>query len=248
MINQATISKLYEMHLKAMAESFNDQLKDPGCKELHFEERFGLLVDAEWCRRKNNKLQRIIKNANLKFNQASIEGVEYHKDRDLDRSEILRLSSCGYIRDNHNLIIMGATGSGKSWLACALGIAACRKFYPVKYVRLPELLDELIISRGEGLFQKVIKKYKKIKLLILDEWLLTPLKEQESRDLLEIIEARYQQASTIYCSQFKPGGWHEKIGQSSLADAILDRIIHDSYQILIGGKMSMRERKSFKKA
>jgi DNA replication protein DnaC len=184
----------------------------------------------------------------LKFNQASIEDVEYHKDRNLDRSEILRLSSCGYIRDNHNLIIMGATGSGKSWLACAFSIAACRKFYPVKYVRLPELLDELIVSRGEGLFQKVIKKYKQIKLLILDEWLLTPLKEQESRDLLEIIEARYQQASTIYCSQFKPGGWHEKIGQNTLADAILDRIIHDSYHILIEGKMSMRERKSFKKA
>lgn len=238
MINQPTISKLYEMRLSAMAESFNAQLRDPEYKELQFEERFGLLVDAEWTRRKNNKLQRVIKNANLKFTQACIEDVEYHKDRQLDKSEILRLSSCGYIRDNRNIIIMGASGSGKSWLACALGIAACRNYYQVKYTRLPELLDELTVARGEGLFKKAIKKYKQIKLLILDEWLLTPLKEKE---------ARYQQASTIYCSQFKTGGWHEKIGQNTLADAILDRIIHDSYHILIEGKMSMRERKSFKK-
>jgi len=246
MINQPTINKLHEMHLGTMAETFSVQLMDTSFKNLQFEERFGLLVDAEWARRKNNKLQRIIRKANFKFNQASIEDVEYHDDRNLDRSEIARLSTCNYISDNRNIIIMGASGNGKSWLGCAFGMAACRNYYPVKYIRLPELFDDLAVARGEGTFKKIIKQYKQIKLLILDEWLLTPLRELEARDLLEIVEARYQRCSTIYCSQFRPGGWHEKIGQDTLADAILDRIIHDSYKIFIDGKMSMRERKGLK--
>ena len=247
MINQSTISKLHEMHLNTMAETFSNQLRDPEFSNLHFEERFGLLVDAEWAKRKNNKLQRMIKQAKLKFTQACIEDIEYHPDRKLDRSEITRLSTCNFISENRNIIIIGASGNGKSWLGCAFGIAGCRNYYTVKYIRLPELLDELAVARGEGMFKKIIRQYKKVKLLILDEWLLTPLKDQEARDLLEIVEARYQYSSTIYCSQFRPGGWHEKIGQETLADAILDRIIHDSYHIFIDGKMSMRERNGLKK-
>lgn len=131
---------------------------------------------------------------------------------------------------------------GKHTLPEALGIAACRQFYKVKYVRLPDLLDELAVARGEGIFQKAMKPYKPVNLLILDEWLLTPLKGNEARDLLEIIESRHHQGSTIFCSQFDPRGWYEKIGEDTLADAILDRIIHNSYQILIDGKESMRER------
>ncbi len=247
MISQSTVNKLHEMHLSAMADTFCQQLHDGAFKDLLFEERFSLLVDAEWARRKNNRLQRLIKKANLKFSQASIEDVEYHDDRKLDRSEIIRLSTCSYISENRNIIIMGASGNGKSWLGCAFGIAACRNYYPVRYIRLPELLDDLAVARGEGIFKKVIKQYKQIKLLILDEWLLTPLREQEARDLLEIIEARHQHSSTIFCSQFRTGGWHEKIGQETLADAILDRIIHDSYPIFIDGKVSMRERNGIKK-
>ncbi|MDP2172318.1 MAG: ATP-binding protein [Candidatus Cloacimonadaceae bacterium] len=169
--------------------------------------------------------------AGFKFSNAYLADVDYHDDRKLDRSEILRLSSCSYMVDNRNIIIMGASGNGKSWLACAFGIAACKQYYPVKYVRLPELWDELAIARGEGTFQKTIRQYKQVRLLILDEWLLTPLREQEARDLLEIVEARYQYASTIFCSQFRPGGWHEKIGQETLADAILDGsfTIHTRY-------------------
>lgn len=247
MINQSTTTKLREMHLSAMAEALQDQVKDPAHKELSFEERLGLLVDAEWTSRKHNRLQKLIKQACLKFSNASIPDIEYHEDRKLDRSLILKLASCSYINENHNIIIMGASGNGKSWLACALGIAACQHYYPVKYVRLPELLDEFAVARGIGTFKRVIKQYKSVRLLILDEWLLTPLAGQEAHDLLEIIEARHHLASTIFCSQFKPGGWHEKIGQDTLADAILDRIIHDSYQIYIEGKVSMRERKGLKR-
>jgi DNA replication protein DnaC len=247
MINQSTTMKLREMHLGAMAEAFQDQIKDDSHKELSFEERFGMLVDTEWTSRKHNRLQKLIKQACLKFSNASIPDVEYHDDRKLDRSQILKLASCSYIRENHNIIIMGASGNGKSWLACAFGIAACQHYYSVKYIRLPELLDEFAIARGTGTIKKVLKQYKSVRLLILDEWLLTPLVGPEAHHLLEIIEARHLCASTIFCSQFKPGGWHENIGQDTLADAILDRIVHDSYQIFINGKMSMRERKGLKR-
>lgn len=131
----------------------------------------------------------------------------------------------------------------KTYLACAFGIAACRNFYPVKYIRLPDLLNELAVARGEGIYQKVMKQYKKVPLLVLDEWLLVSLKESEARDLLEIVEARHQRGSTIFCSQFTPAGWHGKIGESTLADAILDRIVYNSYTITIEGIDSMRKRK-----
>jgi DNA replication protein DnaC len=153
------------------------------------------------------------------------------------------LAAGAYIQDKLNIIIMGASGAGKTYLACAFGIAACRNFYPVKYVRLPELLNELAVARGEGIYKRVMKTYKKIPLLILDEWLLVSLKESEARDLLEIVEARHQIGSTIFCSQFAPAGWHGKIGESTLADAILDRIVHSSYTITIEGMDSMRKRK-----
>lgn len=243
MLNDTTTNKLHEMRLSVMANSFRDQLKNNDFSNMSFEERFGLLIDAEWCARKNNRLLRLIKKADYPFNDACIENVEYHSDRNLDKVQITRLSSCNYIEECHNIIILGATGSGKTYLSTALGMSACRSFYTVKYVRLPELLAELAISRGDGTYRKVIKQYKQVKLLILDEWLLFPLKESEARDLLEIIESRYKKASTIFCSQFEVAGWYHKIGESTLADAICDRIVHDSYTIVIDGKDSMRKKK-----
>lgn len=243
MLDQNTVSKLQEMRLGTMAASFQKQLADNAASELSFEERFGLLVDAEWTARKNNRLTRLIRKADYAFPNACLEDIEYHADRKLDKPLITRLGSCGYVDDCHNIMILGATGSGKTFLANAFGITASRSFYTVRYVRLPELLAELAVARAEGSYRKAIKQYRQVKLLILDEWLLYPLKESEARDLLEITEGRYKKASTIFCSQFEVGGWHQKIGESALADAICDRIVHDSYTIVIGGADSMRKRK-----
>lgn len=234
------------MRLTAMADSFKDQIVNPKYHELTFEERFGLMVDTEWSRRKSNKLAKLIKKAGFRFSQACIEDIEYHSDRKLDKAFIQRLAECNYIPGKRNIIIMGASGNGKTYMACAFGVAACRKQYTVNYVRLPDLLSELAVARGEGIYQKVMKQYKRISLLILDEWLLTPLVGPQAMDVLEIVEARHQSASTIFCSQFQPRGWHDQIGEDTLADAILDRIVHDSYTIFIDGDKSMRERHGIK--
>ena len=230
------------MRLTAMAESYLNQDDHSDFDDMSFDERFAMIVDTEWARRKSNKLNRLIQRAAFRFPNARVEEIEYHADRKLDKHQLTRLSSCVYVKELRNVIIMGASGNGKSYVACALGNAACRHFHTVKYIRLPELLDELAVARGEGIFKKVIKQYKNVNLLILDEWLLTPLKESEARDLFEIIEARHQQSSTIFCSQFAPEGWYEKINQETLADAILDRIVHNSHKIFIDGHKSMRER------
>jgi len=243
MLTENTVSKLHEMKLSVMAQSFREQMTNHEFVGLSFEDRFSLLVDSEWASRKSNRLNRLIRSAEYSIPDASVENIEYSPSRNLDKALISRLSSCVYVLEANNVIILGATGVGKTYLASALGMAANRSFYAVRYIRLPDLLAELAISRGDGTYRKVMKKYKQIKLLILDEYLLFPLKESEARDLLEIVEARHKVASTIFCSQFAVAGWYAKIGEPTLSDAICDRIVHNSYTIKIDGD-SMRKRKS----
>lgn len=243
-MSEQTLTKLIEMKLSGMAESYKEQAANKEFQKMAFEDRFSLLVDLEYARRKNNKLQRLIKTATFLNSNASIEDLEYHEDRRLNKELILKLASCTYILDGHNIILKGPTGSGKSFLATAFGVSACRQFFNVKYIRLPELLDELSLAKlaADGSYRKSIKKYTKVDLLILDEWLLTDLTTDEAAILLEITEARHKVGSTIFCSQIDPSGWHLKLGNETIAEAILDRIIHDSYQILLDGEVSMRER------
>lgn len=244
MIIESTLSKLNEMKLTSMYEQYRRQIKDSSLSALSFDDRFGLLVDTEWSNRKNNRLRRLIHAAGFDQTQACIAGINYIPSRQLNRALIEKLSECNYIQEHHNIIIMGATGAGKSYLSCAFGISACQKFYTVKYIRLPDLMVEMAVARAEGTYKKIMKQYHKIDLLILDEWMLVQLKESEARDLLEIIHSRHHKSSTIFCSQFGVAGWHSKIGEATIADAILDRIVHDSYIIEIHSgenELSMRE-------
>jgi len=243
MLDNNTVQKLHEMKLSVMAATFRKQLEDQAFAALSFEERFGLIVDAEWASRKSNRLARLIRKANFDFPGACLENVDYRADRELDKALITRLGTCNYIEDCRNIIILGASGCGKTWISNAFGNAACRNFYTVRYVRLPDLLTELAVARAEGCYRKVMDQYKKVRLLILDEWLLYPLSDADVRDILEVTERRCKKGSTIFCSQYDVGGWHEKLGEPTIADAVCDRIVHDSYTVLIKGEESMRKRK-----
>ena len=246
MVNMTTVTKLQEMKLSTMASAFQEQMKNPDFQNLAFEERVGLMVDQEWTVRKNNHMNRLMKGPGFSVSGACVENIEYVPERKLNKELITTLSTCNYIREHHNVILLGPTGSGKTYIGCALGVSAVRNFMKVKYTRLPELLTELTIAWASNTFPKVIQQYQKIPLLIIDEWLLYPLKETETRDVLEIIEARYQRASTIFCSQFDVPGWHDNFSSPLIADAICDRIAHDSYRILIESSESMRKRNSVK--
>jgi DNA replication protein DnaC len=241
MMDSSTVVRLHDLHLAEMAKEFQRQLSDPICGTMSFEERMALMVDLQWHNRKDARIERALKKAGLGVPGACIEDILYLPDRKMDKGMISSLASGNYIAEGRNIIIMGASGSGKSFIGCAFGNAACRNTLTTVYARLPDLLGELAVARAENTFRKTVKRYKNARLLILDEWLLYPLNPGEARDLLEIVEARAHGGSTIFCSQFAVEGWHEKIGEPTLADAVCDRIVHNSYKIILSGE-SMRKR------
>ena len=232
---QSTTDKLIEMRLTSMADAFTLQNADSNMKEVSFEDRFGMLVDIEYSNRKSNSLKRLIRNADFDQPEAHIADINYTSGRKLNRTLIDRLATCEYITEHRNLFITGATGSGKTYMACAFGMEACKQRFRTRYVRLPELLMDLEMARNDGTYKKVQAKYANPVLLIIDEWLLLKPNESEQHDILELLHRRRRNSSTIFCSQYDSSGWYEQLGgdDSPLAEAILDRIKHDAYKINI---------------
>jgi DNA replication protein DnaC len=237
MLNEQTLDKLYAMKLSGMAEAFKEQLQQPSLNHLSFEERLGILVDHQWTWKEDCRMKRLLKEAKLKIH-ACMEDIDYKHPRGVDRSVLMSLSSCDWIKKHQNIIVTGPTGVGKTFLACALAHKACREGYPTFYIRAPKFYYHLALAKADGSYGKTMAKLSKTHLLVLDDLGLAPMTDPERRDLLEVIEDRHGHASTILTSQLPVENWHENIGDPTIADAILDRLIHNAHRIhMKGGSM-----------
>lgn len=217
-----------------MAQTFDQQRGSGPHTELPFDDRFGLLVDAEWLAREQRKLTQRLRKAKLRY-PAALEDVDFTTPRGLARDVILSLGTGRWIQDRQNLVITGPTGIGKSWLASAFVQSACRHGFTATYVRAPRLLHDLAVSRGDGSYARLLARLAKLDLLAIDDWLLAPLTDAERRDLLEVIEDRSERVSTLIASQLPPTAWHAAIGEPSVADAICDRLIHRAHKLALKG-------------
>lgn len=242
MMNEQTLDKLYTMKLTGMADAFRDQLNQPSMNDLSFEERFALLVDQHFTWKEDRRMRTLLRQARLK-DSACVEDIDYKTPRGIDKSVLLSLSGCGWIKKAQNLIITGPTGVGKTYIACAMANSACRKGLPALYKRAPRLFQEIAVARADGSYPKLMNTLLKTKVLIIDDFCITPMKEVERKDLLEVIDDRHKLSSTIISTQVPVKNWFETIGNPTLADAILDRLIHNAHKIDLDGD-SMRKRRS----
>ncbi len=242
MLNNETMGKLRSMRLTGIADALEEQEENSGYREMEFGDRLGLLVDREFGRRRRNRLQRLVNGANFANSSACVEDIRYDDDRRLDRNLVLELASCNYVRHARNVVITGPTGAGKSYLTQALGQSACRQLSTVKYFQLPYMLEEFQMAGHKGLetYNRLLKQLVKVDLLILDDWLLFPVSEEDARLLLSLIDRRHNRKATIVASQYDPAEWLDQIPIAVAAEAITDRIASQAYRIVIGGSKSMR--------
>ena len=242
MLNHATLDQLQELKLFGMARAFEEQLQMSELQELSFEERLGLLVEREATERSSRRLTSRLRRAKLR-EQAAIEDIDWRARRGLDKRQVLTLASCQWIASHLNVLITGKAGVGKTFLACALAHKACREGYTALYLRVPRLFRDLAIARGDGSYEKLLKSYARTDVLVLDDWGLAQVGAQERRDLLEILEDRYGLRSTVVTSQLPVKKWYDSIGDPTLADGILDRLVHGVYEIAMEGE-SMRQKRA----
>ena len=244
MLIQPTLEKLKTLKFHGMARALEEQLNSSEFDSLTFEERLGLLVDRELTERENRRIQARLRQAKLR-QQACMEDIDYRHPRGLDKSLMHSMATCRWIKEHLNILICGATGVGKSFIACALAHKACLEGYKTLYIRSSRLFADLALANGDGRYGKMMNALAKTDLLVIDDWGLSTLDEQARKDLLEILEDRHEIHSTIIASQLPVEHWHEVIGNPTLADAILDRLVHNAYQINLKGE-SMRKKKSKK--
>lgn len=244
MLTIPTLEKLKALKFHGMARAFEEQLNSSDSESLSFEERLGLMVDQETVERENRSLQSRLRQAKLR-QRACMEDIDYRSSRGLDKSLTKSLSTCKWIKDHLNIMLTGPCGTGKSFLACAFGHRVCLEGYKVLYFRATRLFPDLAVARGDGRYTKLMNSISKADLLIIDDWGLSVLMDQERNDLLEILEDRHDVHSTIVASQLPADKWHEVIGNPTLADAILDRLVHNAYKITLKGG-SMRKKKALK--
>jgi DNA replication protein DnaC len=241
MLTEPTVEKLRTLRLDTMAQGYLEQKQKSDLNELGFDERFGLLVDAEYLSRENKRLSRRLREAKLRLGQACLEDVDYPPKRELDKATVRQLTTCRWVEEHHNVLITGLTGTGKSYLACALANQACRKGYRALYCRASRLFDELVLARATGTHVRVLAKLARMDVLVIDDWGLRALTEPERLDLLEILEDRHGARSTILTSQLPPEKWHDRLGDPTLADAILDRLVHGAYRVALKGPSRRKE-------
>lgn len=240
MLCNHTLEKLHALKLFGMAGAFEQQLAQPAHEELSFEERFALLLDQEILYRDNRRLSRLLSAAKFRVN-ACVEDIDYRHPRGIDKARMSTLSTCQWIQRHQNLCLTGPTGSGKTWLACALGQQACRQGLSVRYLRLPRLFDRLRIAHGDGSYPRLMNQLAKTDLLILDDWGIQKIAAAQRNDLMEVIEDRHGLKATLIASQLPLEHWHEFIGEATLADAILDRLLHNAHRLPLKGE-SMRKK------
>ena len=242
MLYHPTLEKLTQLRLTGMHKALLEQTELAQIDTLSFEERLGLLIDREITERENRGLALRLREAKLRHS-AALEDIDYRQPRGLDKSIMVTLASCQWVADHHNLLITGPTGVGKSWIACALAHKACREGYRAHYLRMPRLFQELALAKADGRYPKLLSALSRTDVIVLDDWGLAPFTDDQRRDMLEILEDRHGRRSTVVTSQIPLGSWHETINDPTLADAILDRLVHNAYKINLKGE-SMRKRKS----
>jgi DNA replication protein DnaC len=243
MLREQTFEKLYGMKLHGLAQALQEQFTNPAAASLSFEERLGMLVDAQWLWRENRAVASRLRKACLK-QPASIEDINYRHHRQLDRSVMRSLASCDWVKQHHNITISGPSGIGKTYICCALLEQACRKGYTAYYASAPKFFRQLAIGYADGSFDRILSRLARVDVLCVDDWGLTPLSEMERRHFLEVMDDRGGSRSTVLTSQFPVDNWHDLIGSPTLADAVMERILSNSYRLLLSGETMRPVKKS----